>query len=273
MNFATAHELTAGYTEYNPIRGTSPMVFNQKVYTASLLSAIAKANPILSSLRLSIPPPKLETPIPPSTSLSHLCAIGASLPDSALPIFQTLIQDLLLPSRPPILLCLDRLGYAMKESAYRDANFKPIHAHDLYLLKWFLGFLSGASPLPNGGIVLAATSGSDTPLVPALEIAIQETEKSPQDPGPPPYPKSYKPIRHALAKYDSRVLDVFAKEGLEIQRLERLSKDEARALMLYWAQNGMLGRRIDEDFVAEKWAISGGGVVGELERATVQLGI
>lgn len=272
MNFATAHELTAGYTEYSPIRGTSPMIFGQKVYTASLLSAIAKANPILSNLTLSTPPPRLETQIPPSTPLSQLCTIGASEPNSALLIFETLIKDLLLPSRPPLLLCLDRLGYAMKESAYRDANIKPIHAHDLYLLKWFLGFLSGTSPLPNGGIVLAATSGSDAPLVPALEVAIQEKENPPQDLGPPPYPKSYKPIRHALTKYDSRVLDFFAKEGLEIQRLERLSKDEARALILYWAQSGMLGRRIDEDYVAEKWAISGGGVVGELERATVQLG-
>lgn len=35
----------------------------------------------------------------------------------------------------------------------------------------------------------------------------------------------------------------------------------------------MLRQKVSDDFVAEKWTISGGGVVGELERATVQMRI
>lgn len=176
--------------------------------------------------------------------------------------------------RPPLLLCLDGLAHAMKDSAYRTPAFKLIHAHDLYLLKWFFGFLSGASPLPNGGIVLAATSASNNPIIPSLDVAIREIESPPEPIGAPPYPASYKPHRDSFAKYDPRVMDVFAANpGLEIQRLKSLSKEDVRALMQYWAQSGMLRQSVSEELVAEKWTISGGGVVGELERATVQMRI
>lgn len=269
-----------GHTEYGPIPHTSPPLYHQKVYIASLLSAISRANPILSTLTLETPPPATPFPIQTSITLTEFAGIGSTNPDIALPIFQTLIQDLLLPGRPPLLLCIDSLAHAMKDSAYRNAAFDLIHAHDLAIVNWFMSHLSGASPLPNGGMVLAATTESNSPSNPSLDIAIRELEFPPSRRTATPYPETkqltfrYNPnFRNPFIKYDQRVLDVFARPGMEIQRLKGLSKDEARGLMEYWAKSGLVRQKVNETLVGEKWTLSGGGVVGELERATVRMKI
>lgn len=276
-----AQDLVTGHTEYRPVPQTSPTLFEQKVYTASLLSAIARANPILSTLTLKSTPPPTPFPIQPSITLMEFALLGAENPEIAYPLFQTLIQDLLLPSRPPLLLCIDSLVHVMKYSAYRNAAFELIHAHDLAIVNWFMGYLSGASALLNGGMVLAATSGSNPCRNPSLDIALRELEF------PPPsssiatrYPEteestfSHNPNwRNPFIKYDPRVLDVFSRPGMEIQRLKGLSKDEARSLMEYWAKSGVIRQKVNDTLVGEKWALSGGGVVGELERATVRMKI
>jgi small subunit ribosomal protein S29 len=168
----------------------------------------------------------------------------------------------------------------MKDSAYRNAAFDLIHAHDLAIVNWFMSHLSGASPLPNGGMVLAATTESNSPSNPSLDIAIRELEFPPSQRTATPYPETeqltfgYNPnFRNPFIKYDQRVLDVFARPGMELQRLKGLSKDEARSLMEYWAKSGLVRQKVNETLVGEKWALSGGGVVGELERATVRMKI
>lgn len=276
-----AQDLVLGHTEYRPVPQTSPLLFEQKVYTASLLSAIARANPILSTLTLKSPPPQTPFPIQPSITLLEFALLGADNPEIAYPIFQTLIQDLLLPSRPPLLLCIDSLVHVMKYSAYRNAAFELIHAHDLAIVNWFMGHLSGASALPNGGMVLAATSGSNPCRNPSLDIALRELEFPPPSPSIATlYPETedatfrHNPNwRNPFIKYDQRVLDVFSRPGMEIQRLKGLSKDETRSLMEYWAKSGVVRQKVNDTLVGEKWALSGGGVVGELERATIAMKI
>lgn len=251
------------------------------MYTASLLSAISRANPILSSLTLQTQPPPAPIAINPSSTLSQFADLGASNPELAYPIFQTLMQDLLLPSRPPLLLCIDSLGHAMKDSGYRTADFQIIHSHDLAIVKWFMSHLSGTSPLPNGGIVLAATSESNKLRNISLEAALGILEFNSSSSPPNPYPQrrdstfAHNPNSlNPLIKYDQHVLDVLlSRPGIEIQRVKGLSRDEARGLMEYWAKSGVLRSRISDGFVGEKWALSGGGVVGELERATVGMKI
>lgn len=187
----------------------------------------------------------------------------------------------------------------MKLSAYRNAAFVPIHAHDLAILNWFMSYLSGASELPNGGMVLAATSGSNPTSNLSLDTALHELE-FPQSPTTGlrqdttahhelNFPQShtgglyhetkdkeffYTPgPRNPFIKYDQRVLDVFSRPGMEIQRLKGLSKDEARGLIEYWAKSGWVKQKVDNTLVGEKWALSGCGVVGELERATMTMKI
>lgn len=159
------------------------------------------------------------------------------------------------------MMCLDGLSHVMRDSHYTSSEYKPIHAHSLTIIKTFLDHLSGVAPLPNGGAIIAATSASNNPVVPSLNLALSQLEgKEPVQ-------------RDPFAKYDERVLGVFDKGGVEVQRLGGVTKEDAKGLMEYWARSGVCRQRVDEGFVGEKWALSGGGCVGELERAIVRMRI
>lgn len=290
-NKKLAQDIVLANTAYAPVPQTSPTLYAQRSYVANLLSSISRANPILTKINLSSPESVSSTqtligiPIPPSISLSRLAILGSKDTESAPQIFQLLLQELSLPGRPPLLICIDGLAHVMKESAYRTPSFKLIHAHDLAIVRWYMDYFSGATPLPNGGMVLAATSNSNVPRIPTLEVALTELEESQSHPDslraeatttptsiiPTPYKP---PIRNPFATYDPRVLSVFESgkaAGLEVHRLRGLSKEETRALMEYWARSGVLRDQITDRLVAEKWTLSGGGVVGELERASIRM--
>ena len=160
----------------------------------------------------------------------------------------------------------------MRETKYIDGtHYKPIHAHSFALISTFLSHLSGTAPLPNGGVVLAAVSESNRPNVEALSLALDQLEGKEEV------------KRDPFKKYDERVMGVFSKDlgadglgkggsnGVEVQRIRGVGKGEARELMEYWARSGMVRGMVDEGTVGEKWGISGGGVVGELERACVRM--
>ena len=260
-----AQDLILAQTEYAPLPSTTnPTLYTQRTYTAALLSSISRSNPILTDLQLSQPAltSDLPIPIPPNISLSRLALLGASDPETAWPIFQLLLTELKKPGRPPLTLCLDGLAHVMCDTRYISApKYQPIHAHDFTIIKFFLDHLSGAEGLPNGGAVLAATSNSNNPVIPSLNLALSQLEGN------------QAVQRDPFAKYDERVLDVFNKGGVEVQRIGGITKEDARALMEYWARSGVCRQTVDEGFVGEKWSLSGGGVVGELERAVLRMRI
>ncbi|KAM0793908.1 mitochondrial ribosomal death-associated protein 3-domain-containing protein [Usnea florida] len=269
INIPEAQDLILAHTEYAPLPSTTPTLYAQRTYTASLLNSISRANPILQTLQLTHPPPKDTLPItiPPDISLSRLALLGAQDPDNAWPIFELLYRELTLPDRPPLLLCMDGLAHAMKNSHYISNTYQPIHAHQFTLIKWFLDHLSGALPLPNAGLVLASTSESNSPVIPSLALALGQLEQQAGN------KMAGSVQKDPFAKYDERVLGVFDKGGVEVKRMGGLSKEEARGLMEYWALSGMVRQRVDDGFVGEKWTLSGGGCVGELERAVVRMRI
>ncbi|KAL9618832.1 MAG: hypothetical protein Q9160_006491 [Pyrenula sp. 1 TL-2023] len=60
---------------------------------------------------------------------------------------------------------------------------------------------------------------------------------------------------------------------LQVKELKGLTKDESRALLEYVARSGLLRRKVDEAFVSEMWALSGGGRAGELVRGGLRIGV
>ncbi|KAI4275137.1 MAG: hypothetical protein LQ337_003430 [Flavoplaca oasis] len=271
VNLPEAQDITIGHTPYQPLPSSSPTAYIQPAYLANLLRTLPTANPHLSTLQFTQPSPTdLPIPIPPNISLARLASLGASDPEIAHPIFNLLITDLLSPGRPPVFLGLDGLAHAMQPATgYTAPSLKPIHPHDLMILDWYFNFLSAKQKLPNGGIVMAATSQSNAPKVPSLDFALSDLEGPIMTRAGQIIPKKE---RNPFVRYDERVLDILLKEkGPQVQRLRGLSKEEARGLMEYWAKSGMVRERVNEGFVGEKWAISGCGVVGELERAVVRM--
>lgn len=240
---------------------------------------------VLSKLHVSQKHPALKG-LQPSATLEDLAKMGFS--DAALswPVFQALWTELTATSaapglekdfqpRPPMVVTVDGLAHWMKESAYRAADFSPVHAHDLVFVKHFLSLLGNGSSLKNGGLVLFATSTSNNPTSYSFEVALSQLEaqmkninaSSHEYPQPEPY-----------SKPDTRVLDIFkpqkasGKEGaLELQTIGGLSRPETRGFMEYFARSGLLRETVNEKWVSERWSLSGGGIIGELEKAGRQI--
>ncbi len=148
----------------------------------------------------------------------------------------------------------------MQNSLYRAPDFSPIHSHDLAIIRHFVDHLSGTATLPNGGAVLAATNRSHAPISKSLTLSIKQAEERQEGreiTQKNPFEKGYDPKAEK------------AMTGVEVMRLRGLSKREARGLMEYWAKSGVLRSKVDEETVAEKWALAGNGVVGEIQRAAL----
>ncbi|KAI9869770.1 MAG: 37S ribosomal protein S23 mitochondrial, partial [Pleopsidium flavum] len=128
----------------------------------------------------------------------------------------------------------------------------------------FMDHLSGLRSLPNGGLVIAATSKSNNPKIPSLELALSQMEARASG-------NNEVPQRDPFQNFDDRVLQSL--EGVQVTKLQGLTKEEARGLMEYYAKSGILRQTVSEALVSEKWTLSGGGIVAELERATVKMRI
>lgn len=64
---------------------------------------------------------------------------------------------------------------------------------------------------------------------------------------------------------DDCVMLLFNNTDARVQELGGISRDNTRKLLEYYALNGHIRERISENLVGEKWTLSGGGVIGELE--------
>ncbi|KAJ6147651.1 hypothetical protein N7497_009633 [Penicillium chrysogenum] len=274
-----ARELVSGETAYAAIEGSNPLQYVQPTATSALLTRTVDANrELLASLKVSQKHPALKM-LKPSSTLEDLAKLGFSDPAVSWRVFQALWTELTATApaaglekdfqpRPPMLVAVDGLAHWMTESAYRSAEFKPIHAHDLAFVHHFLSLLKESDSLKNGGLLLYATSASNNPNPKALNIALDRlaarqagiSASSPEYPQPPAYSDA-----------DPRVLDLLqpaekAVSPVELQTLGGLTREEARGFMEYFARSGLLREIINDQWVSEKWSLSGGGIIGELEK-------
>jgi len=262
VNIPDAKDIVIGHTEYAPLPGSSPLQYTQNAYTTNLLAQIVKANSaVLSKLKLTTEP-SLPIAIPQNATLADLAVLGTKNPEISWPIFNALWTELIQPGRPPIMLAIDGLAHTMANSAYLSAEFKAIHAHDFVIIRHFVDHLSGKRSLPNGGMVLAATSGSNQPASPALKFSVQLAEARAQG-------ATNFPMWNPYELVDERVME--ALKGVDVLRLHGLDKQDARAIMEYYAASGMLRKTVDEPLVSEWWTLSGNGNIGELEKGSVRM--
>jgi small subunit ribosomal protein S29 len=166
-------------------------------------------------------------------------------------------------------LAVDGLSHIMRNSEYLSAEVKPVHAHDLTIVRHFIDHLSGQKQLPNGGIVIGATSQSNAPASPALDHCVEVAEARQKTPANIPQWNPYKNV-------DTRVMEALKglntdSKDFDVLEVGGLTKEEARAIMEYYAESGLLRHQVNEAFVSEKWSLAGMGNIGELERTSVRL--
>jgi small subunit ribosomal protein S29 len=247
------------------------MQYTQDTYTAKLLEQIQMSNgEFLQNTKLSTKP-DLPLPLPANATLKQLVALGTANPEASWPVFVALWNELSLPGRPLVLLAVDGLSHIMRHSEYMSAEVKPVHAHDLTIVRHFIDHLSGQKQLPNGGLVLGATSQSNSPTSAALDFCIEVAEARQKTPDNIPQWNPYKNV-------DARVMEALKdlnsdSSDFDVIKVGGLSKDEARSIMEYYAESGMLRHQVNDGFVSEKWSLAGMGNIGELERSSVRLRI
>lgn len=275
-NITQGQDITNGQTAYEP--DESGNLYIQPHYTANLLSTIAKANEaVLSTLQLSMEH-DLPIPVQSNISLSRFAELGARKPEIAHSIYVALMKELSAPSkpdagegqnRPPLFLGFDAIDHAMRLSEYLNADAAKIHAHDLALINDFARYMTGENALPNGGMILAAISESNRASSASLDW-ILDSKNGPQPRFSPHTGWKTEPIKEwsPYAPFDERVGKML--KTAEPLKVEGLSKAEAKGLMEYYARSGVYRHAVTERAVAEKWSVSGGGIVGALERATVR---
>ena len=277
-----AREYVCGSTAYAPLPDTNPVEYTQNDATAQLLSVIADGNrPVLSKLHISQDHGVLNNAISRTSTLHTLALLGASRSENAWPIFQALWKELTATSadpsmqgtepfkpRPPMVVAIDGLAHWMTNSAYMSPEFKPIHAQDFTLIKHFLSLASSPNAMRNGGIALFATSASNNPLSPALDISLKQlaARQAGIEPAAPefPLPGPYQKLDNRAMAYFNTVMN--SGNPLGVQELKGVSKDDTRGLLEYYALSGLMRERISEDVVGEKWSLAGGGIIGELHR-------
>lgn len=282
-----AQDLVIAHTAYGPLPDTNPTQYVQNDATAALLLRIATANKeVLSNLHISQKHPGLQSALRPKMTLEELARLGVQDPSVSWSVFQALWTELTAtkPSegvnkfvpRPPMVITVDGLHHFMTDSQYRSADFKLIHAHDLVFVKHFVSLLQpgkGAPSLPNGGLVLFATSKSNNPTLYTVEVALKQLAARQKgiDPTSADFPRP-----DPYATIDERVLSSLVPSSsasaspqdsaLGILELGGLSREEARGLMEYYARSGILHDKVTDEWVAEKWSLAGGGIVGEMEK-------
>ncbi|KAI1502431.1 mitochondrial ribosomal death-associated protein 3-domain-containing protein [Biscogniauxia marginata] len=271
INIPEGQELTTAMTEYSQMPNSE--LFSQPVYAVKLMQAIHSTNqPILSRCRVELDHMHLPVAVSRNMSLATLLGLTKE-PEFAWPVFQSFWKELLLPGRPPVLFALDGLAHVMRVSDYRSPSFQLIHSHDLALVRMFADGLGGKTRFPNGAVVLGVTSKGNAPLIPSMDLALdqaaalqerqQRRASSPDDKVEVEIPARDPFYR----RYDERVFD--ALRGVRVLDVYGVSKPEARALMEYWAASGLVRLRVDEKNVAEKWTLAGGGLLGEMERSAL----
>ncbi|KIV99160.1 uncharacterized protein PV09_09115 [Verruconis gallopava] len=302
INLPDGRELASSHTAFSPIHGTSPVQYAQPAYTSKLLKQILDANEkVLQKLFIS-EKPKFHLPIKEGMSLAGLLELGMNDQDRAWAVFQVFWRELTKTNssinaaageRPPVLLCLDNMSHVMTESQYKVLNdagkLTSVHAHDLALVNHFAQHLSGAAQFPNGGMVLAATSASDGAKADAMcvGISIAETRQALTSgtPIPPEAISNYSKLQSlspdknpdplALSNFhspfvpiDERVL--YTLDKADVIRLAGLNHADSTTLMKYWAKSGMYRGSVLPWNVDEARALSGGAIVGELEKKVVR---
>lgn len=276
MLTSVGQEYVINQSAYTPVAKkegdvSTEQMYNQPQLAADLLSRVAYSNTdVLSKLKPAhrhgdrIDSRKFKT-------LKDLAIIGAEDRTMASQVWDAVWKELTVPAegskekRPPVLVAVDGVNFWMGETRYRSSDYKVIHAHQFTLVKQFIDLLfpRGDSSLANGGMVMGVTTRSNHPLTPAFDLIVRQI-RARQEGLEMTDPKF--PLGDPYAKMpDPRVKELFRPDTqTTATELKGLSRPESKGLLEYFAKSGIFREAVTDSEVAEKWSMSGGGIVGEM---------
>ncbi|KAL2427056.1 Small ribosomal subunit protein mS29 [Exophiala dermatitidis] len=274
LNVPQAQAFVNNTSSYAPLKqednDTKEQLYIQPHLTQALLTRALNSNEaLLKSLKFNHEFPK-HLPLKQGTAtLKDLVQLGASDHTFAWPAWQVFWREISEPgakARPPVLLAVDDIDHWIGPSEYRSAEFEIIHAHQLTLVRQFLGLFfprGQQQAFANGGMILFSTTGSNTPAYPTFELLVNQLRARTAKSGD----SSDFPLPAPYSKPDSRVLELSSGlDHVNLTDLKGLSVPESKGYMDYFVRSGLLKRNITESAIAEFRSLTGGGVVGELAK-------
>lgn len=276
MQSIAAQELVNNTSSYAPLRmseGDAMQMYTQPHLIQLLLQRALNSNEsVLQRLKLNHAHKTLA--LKPNATLFDLVQHGATDFHLAAITWRALYKELTEPgdnARPPVLVAADGVDHWMGPTQYRNSEHNIIHAHQFSLIKRLVNLLFKPDmkpPFLSGGMVLFATSGSNTRAYTSFELLLSQMRAaqydglSPSSPGfPVPLPYS-NPDEHVM----SLSAPATQPGNVNLMTLKGLSREESKGYLEYFAKSGLLHKRITEQFVGEMRGLSGGGVVGELAK-------
>lgn len=246
--------------------GDPHQMYNQPQLARDILIRVAYSNSgVLEKLKPAHNHSRLVSSRQKINTLKDLATAGAENVQIAPQVWDAFWAEMQEPSRPPVMVAIDGINFWMGPTKYRNPDYKHIHAHQFTLIKQFIDlvFPSDEHTLANGGIVLACTTKSNHPTTPSFDFLIQQIRA--RNGGlaitDPTFPLHEPYMREADSRVDEMVRSI---EHTKLTELKGLSRGESKGLMEYFARSGILREQVTDGQVAEKWSLSGGGIVGEL---------
>ena len=275
-NTSIAQEFVINQSSYAPVKqaegSEEEQMYTQPHLAAELLSRIASSNKaVLQSLEPNHPLPEAISFSKPPQSVHDIATFGAANPPHAHQLFTHLVSELTQPgtnSRPPTVIAIDGLNHWMGPTKYHAADHSIIHAHQFALVKHLLSLLFSNTAMAHGGMVLAATTKSNNPVCDSLDVLLRQL--SALEKGMSMTDEGF-PMPTPYFKADARVLSLLSPSSpsessvsTTVKTLTGLTKSEARGLLTYYTNSGILKDPLTDGSISEKWTLSSGGVIGEL---------
>lgn len=272
LTYFTAQDFVLDHFAYataeNKADELEDQMYDQNTLACAILGRMAASNnAVLSKLT---PTPSMADQLPTEVkglkTLQAICKAGEEATRSGASILTYILAELTQPNdqyRPPVMITVDGLDHWMTLTKYRNADLNPIHAHQFTFINTFLNLLfSSKSSLASGGIILGARSASNPPSVPAFDLLLRQLTALNE--GTKPNDPTF-PLPGAYQYLDPKPLNLLdPAANTRIMHLEGLSKTECKMLMEYFVLSGILKEDLTRDNIAEKWAMSGNGNVGQL---------
>lgn len=257
-------------------------MYIQPQLAADILSRLAHSNSTLLSNLSLIHNHSKTLKSQKVKNLKDLALMGVQDPHIAPQVWDAIWKELtVLPTskessskkvaRPPVLIAIDGINFWMGQTKYRSTDYKSIHAQQFTLIRQFTDLLFKAKEdsLPSGGMIMACTTKSNHPSSLSFDVLTAQLQwQNIEGANGLPFPKPPSYNKHN----DKRIYDLFDEEnGPEVTELNGLTRTESKGLLEYFARSGMLREAVTDATVAEKWSLSGGGIVGELCKVGARL--
>lgn len=248
-------------------------MYSQPQLARDILTRLAYSNAdVLSKLKPIHNHGKLIPARKQVKTLRDLVLLGAEDVGLAPQVWAAFWKEMTVPasgeketSRPPMMIAIDGINFWMGNTQYRTPDYKLIHAHQFTLVKHFLDLLfsKNEKALPNGGMVMACTTKSNHPTTPAFDFLVRQirARNSGMAMTDPAFPLN-EPYMKLPDQHVSNLMQSI--EHTRLTELKGLSRGESKGLLDYFARSGIFRERVTDSQVAEKWTMSGGGIIGEL---------